>query len=119
MNYFVSPPTESNWRILPSDFIADLLARWPDADVRIQARSAYFSHEWKIRMPGGILKGEFYKDGRAVTFMGNFQDCVDFVLWFRSLVPPQQPLFFYDDGLHFKVGIRSDTTPADILSSVE
>jgi len=118
MNYFISPPTESNWRLAPSEFIADLLSRWPQALVQGLTNSPYFSHEWEIQTPSGILEGEFYKDGTAVAFMGDFQDCTNFVLWFRSLVPPEQPLVFYDDGLHFKVDITRETTAADIVSLV-
>ena len=34
MSYFIGAPTKPKWRMTPEDFIAKLLARWPEARVR-------------------------------------------------------------------------------------
>ena len=70
-------------------------------------------------MPGGALDGKFDQEDSAVCIDGAFEDCAAFALWFRSLVPPEQPLVFYDEGLNFQVALSPHTTVADIVSAVE
>src|SRR5215472_6071494 len=103
MNNFISSPTETNWRMTPSEFLRHLLARWPQASVRTLTLPSPFAFEWNIQMSHGVLEGEFYRDHSALSINGTSEDCAAFALWFRSLVPPQQALIFYDEGVNFKV----------------
>ncbi|HEY6970756.1 MAG TPA: hypothetical protein VJA94_16215 [Candidatus Angelobacter sp.] len=117
MNYFVSAPTETNWKMTPEEFLGHLTARWPHATVR--KLPSPLSYEWEIQMQGGPLGGDFYGRYPGVAFEGAFEDCAAFAVWFRSLVPAQQPLLFYDESLSVKMELKPETTVADIDAAVE
>jgi len=117
MNYLISAPSESSWRMDPSEFMASLLARWPNAKVLRIRNSTHFSHAWMIPTSRGILEGEFNQTESGVTVHGPFQECAAFAIWFRSLVPAERPLVFYDEGYNVHVNISTDTTAADLISA--
>lgn len=54
MHFFVSPPEETNWRIAPGTFLADLLARWPTAKVQDEGDSETCSHFCVVQTPKGM-----------------------------------------------------------------
>src|SRR5215471_10170813 len=117
MNYFVSAPTETDWRMTPGEFLGHLTARWPHATVR---QLPYpFSYAWEIPMQDRPLGGDFYGDYSGVAFEGAFEDCAGFAVWFRSLVPAQQPLMFYDECVSFKMDLKPETTVVDIVATVK
>ena len=118
MTYFICRPSGSKWHITPANFIAKLLARWPEARVR-ERGSDPISHDWKMQMPGGEFEGRFHREQSGVAMNGAFEDCVNFVLWFRSLVPPTEPLFFFDDGMNVEFPVTVDTTAEEIKDATE
>lgn len=119
MTYFIGAPTEPKWRMTPEDFIAKLLGPWPEARVRKRSCVDRISHDWKVQMPGGEFEGSFDREHSGVAMNGAFKDCVNFALWFRSLVPPEQSLVFCDDGLNVEFPVTVDTTAAEIEDAAE
>ena len=119
MTYFIGAPTKPKWRMTPEDFIARLLARWPEATVRERPSIDPISHDWEIQMPGGEFEGRFDREHSGVAMNGAFDDCVNFAQWFRSLVPSAQPLVFCDDGLNVEFPVTMDTTSEEIKDAVE
>ncbi|HEY6253226.1 MAG TPA: hypothetical protein VI685_24995 [Candidatus Angelobacter sp.] len=118
MNYYISPPEKTNWSMSPSEFVANLVKRWPNARVRT-TNNPEFSPAWEIQMRNGILDGRFYPPLPGVVFSsGDEEHLVTFVLWFRSLVPPEQPLLFYQEGFGMHVEVKPDTTVKEILAAL-
>lgn len=119
MNYFVSPPEETSWRMEPSAFVADLLTRWPTAKVQYEADSETHSHFWVVQMSHDVLEGRFFRDDEGVALDGDMRDCADFALWFRSLVPPEQELWFYDQSYSAHVKLKPNTTATTVEAAFE
>ena len=119
MNYFVKPPEETNWRIAPGTFLADLMARWPTAKVQNLPNSETYSHFWAVQMSHDVLEGRFFRDGEGVALDGDIRDCADFALWFRSLVPPEQELWFYDQAYSAHVNLKPGTTATTVEAAFE
>lgn len=101
----------------PSQFRASLIERWPSAEIPDRDPASLFALEWSIEMPGGLLLGNFSDDPLGISVDGDFDDCAAFALWFRSLVPPQQPLLFYDQGFNEDVNLTHETTLADLRAA--
>ena len=70
-------------------------------------------------MPGGVLEGMFNRNYSGISVDGDFDDCAAFALWFRSLVPPQQPLLFYDQGFNVDVPLTAETTIQDLRAAFD
>lgn len=116
---YVSEPVRTGWRFAPDLFIKRLQERWPTAQVQeLQgAEREKFSHEWKIRMPNGILEGSFNHVRSGLILDGDFKDAIAFALWFRSLVPAHQILQFYDKGYSMHVDLKAGSTEQDIVAA--
>lgn len=119
MDYCISAPTKTDWRMSPAVFTEKLVARWPNAHItRITDPSRKtFSHEWRIRMPKGNLEGMYNQIQSGVVLNGDLGDCAAFALWFRSIVSDQQPLVFYDDAYNVHVALASTTSTSDIAAA--
>ena len=117
MNYFATAPFKTGWKMAPSQF-ADLLAkRWPAAKIRDRRFLPPFPLDWEIEMPGGLLQGVFKDDPLGISVDGGFEDCIAFALWFRSLVPPQQELWFYDEYFSNHVVLKPDTQAESLAAA--
>src|SRR5262249_50053504 len=117
MDYLVSSPIKTKWKLEASEFVARLMDRWPSAKVRRLTSDFNFSHAWEIEMPGGTLKGEFNPGLSGIAIDGDLGDCAALALWFRSLVPPAVPLLFYDDCFNVDVPLTHRTTAADLIAA--
>lgn len=117
MSYLASAPIKTSWKMQPSQFAASLIKDWPTAKIRDERSAFPFALDWKIEMPGGLLLGDFSDDPLGISVDGDFDDCATFALWFRSLVPQQQPLLFYDQGFNVDVPLTSETTLEDLRAA--
>lgn len=103
----------------PTEFVAHLLARWPSAKIR-ETTDPNLSPEWEIEMPGGVLYGECYRQLPGVVFNGyTFEDLAAFALWFRSLVPPEQPLLFFEEGYGWDMELKPNTTAQELVLALD
>lgn len=116
MDYLISPPDRTSWSIDTSEFLSKLIEHWPNARVR-RTDDPHFTHAWEIQMPGGTLEGELNPGRSGIGIDGDFKDCASFALWFRSLVPPTQPLLFYDNCFSVDVPLTSETTIDDLRAA--
>lgn len=118
MKYYISPPEKTSWSMSPSEFVGYLLQRWPSAQVRT-TRNPKLSPEWRVELSDGIMDGRFYPPLSGVVFEGiDGDDLVSFALWFRSLVPPEQPLLFYQEGFNWDMELKPDTTAQEIAAAL-
>lgn len=118
MSWYISEASESDWKLDPGSFIKYLEERWPRAEVREirnPARKNY-SHEWKIRENGHVLEGKFDQSQSAVVLDGNLEEAAAFAAWFRSLVPDERDLLFYDEGLSIQVPLDAGITAGSIIA---
>lgn len=119
MDYFISPPVKTSWNMPASEFVSYLVRRWPSAKIR-ETKDPNLSPEWQIEMPGGLLYGECYRRLPGVVFSAyTLEDLAAFALWFRSLVPPEQPLLFYEEGFNWDMELKPNTTAKEILAALD
>jgi hypothetical protein len=97
MDYLVSPPAETDWRLDPADFEAALRARWPVVDFHPNTGDMY-AFDFGVEVDGGRVDGGFARDGQVLGLGGDLFPCAQVAVWFRELVPAEQPLLFYDQG---------------------
>lgn len=114
MNYFVI--TESEGVVSPTDFSRLLKSRWPMAKVEAVLNPAS-SHalEFSVQMKHSRVDGSLNREGCSIVFVGDIQDCADFALWCRSLLPPGESATFCDESMSGSLQLDTTTTLADIL----
>jgi hypothetical protein len=59
MDYLISPPDETDWRLDPVDFEAALVTRWPDAAIRPNAKDDLFAFDFTVALDGDTVDGGF------------------------------------------------------------
>ncbi|MFY0582147.1 hypothetical protein ACN28S_54765 [Cystobacter fuscus] len=114
MNYFVI--TERQAVITAPAFTRSMRSRWPVATVE-EVRSAASSHvlEFSVPMLHGEVTGSLNREGCSVAFIGDLEDCADFALWCRELLPPGEPATFCDESMSGSLDLTASTTLADIF----
>jgi hypothetical protein len=114
MNYFVI--TERQAVITASTFARSMRSRWPLAIVE-EVRNPASSHvlEFRVPMMHGEITGSLNREGCSIAFVGDFQDCADFALWCRALLPPGEPTTFCDESMSGSLDLTASTTLADIF----
>ena len=111
MSYFVSPRNSTSWHISEKDFATALHSRWPSADIRaVSNPQSNHTVEWRIQLGEKQLEGSLDRAGQAIHLDGDIFSSAQFALWFRSIVPSQQTLVFYDEGYSADVNLTNDTT---------
>lgn len=123
--YFLSPfcppiwEGETNLYIDAEIYEKALAERW---DIKILARN--------LPNPGNVLTWDVYDKGSVViegglqsgnqiiTLQGGTRDMAAFVVWHRSVVTNDSPLYLFDEGLHLKFEINSDTQISDIVNAI-
>lgn len=120
MEYLITPPEPTDWKINESDFINHLLKHWSDIQIKqVVDPDDYYSWEWSIKVAGKgqRLDGALHRDGEGISLDGYLSDCAFFALWFRSLVPQDQRLLFYDQGFNYHIDLQIETTASEIIES--
>ncbi|NET60293.1 MAG: hypothetical protein F6K47_30365 [Symploca sp. SIO2E6] len=122
MEYLVTPPESTNWKISESYFIQHLEKQWSGIEIHKTTNpDDYYVLEWvvKVSSRGHRLDGALHRDGQGISLDGYLEDCARFVIWFRSLVPPTQNLVFYDQGYNCHVELEATTTESEIMQPLE
>lgn len=118
MDYIASIGEKTNWKKDPKEIVADLSKNWPSADIRfIGDASKNFSYEWGVQISGQSLDGMLHKDGTALTLDGEIQDCALFAIWFRTEVPKEIKMLFYNQSYTIKIPLEEKTTVSDIVEA--
>jgi hypothetical protein len=114
MNYFVI--TESEEALSPEAFTRQLRSRWPMATVE-EVLNPASSHalELSVPMEHSRVDGSLNREGCSIVFIGDLQDCADFALWCRTLLPPDAPATFCDESMSGSLKLKTTTTRADIF----
>ena len=118
MEYLVTPPESTNWKINELDFIQHLEKQWSGIEIRKTANpNDYYAIEWVVKTSeiGHRLDGALHRDGQGISLDGYLEDCARFVIWFRSLVPQTQKLVFYDQGYNYHVELETRMTESEIM----
>ena len=118
MEYLITPDQPNSWKINPVDCIENLEKYWHDTTIKtITNPDDYYSIEWVIKIPekGTRLDGALHRDGQGISLDGYLEDCANFAIWFRSLVPENQELIFYDQGYNYCLKLQPKTTISDII----
>lgn len=111
MDYLVTPPAASAWTLDLESFRAALLERWPDAQQRdVPESDPTYALDFTI-LAVGRVDGAFGRDGQVIGLTGELPDVMTVALWFRSLVPAEQPLLFCDPALNGQVELIPDADP--------
>lgn len=118
MEYLITPPESTEWRINPKALIEDLEKYWSQIKLKtVTNPDDYYCLEWIITVPetGQRLDGALHRDLQGISLDGYIQDCATFAVWFRSLVSASQQLVFYDQGLNSHVYLQENSTESDII----
>ena len=108
MDFLVTPPGETSWRMEPAEFATALRARWPDAQVHENPEAdPTYAFEFSVAVNDGSVDGAFGRDGQMLGLQHDVFACAEVAAWFRQQVPPEQPLLFYDPALNG----RAELTP--------
>ncbi len=116
MKYFVSSPEEAKQlQIDPQKLIDDLFNTYSNMEAReINNLESSNSYTWITGTDDQRLYGSLQRDRGAIVLEGDFMDCAEFAIWFRSRVPADQKLLFYDDSFSSNIELTKETSLADI-----
>jgi hypothetical protein len=116
MNYFFI--TQRPGLVPTQQFLALLRSRWPQATVE-EVRNPQDSHalEFNIAMAHSRVYGSLNRGGDSVVFVGDIQDCAEFALWCRSILPAAETATFCDESMSGSLELDASTTLADILQA--
>lgn len=111
MKMLISSPTETAWRVDP-DELGQLLQKLSSRiSIRHQnMHSTAHALEWDWSTPDGPIEGSLNAARDCVVLDGDVERCAEFAVWFRSVVPPDQDLLFYDEGYSADVPLLMNTT---------
>jgi hypothetical protein len=116
MNYFISPPVDTDLKIDSAQLINRLKAEWPNIDIQpLDNPSRPYSLSFRIPIKNGFLEGSLERTEQCVVLDGDVQDCAKFALWLRSWVDHKYKLVFYDEAYSADVELSLETTAHDII----
>ncbi len=117
MDYLVIIKT--GWVFSAQEFKDHVLRRWPTARIEeVQNPSSNDVLEFDVPKVRRGLHGSLSRDGNAVIFSGELEDCAEFAQWCRSLVPVSEEVLFCDEAMNTSLRLEPGTTPRDIFQSV-
>jgi hypothetical protein len=120
MEYLITPPEKTDWKINQSHLVDNLVQQWSDIEIqKVNNSDDYYVLEWCIEMPGSgqRLDGALHRDEQGISLDGYLEDCVRFAVWFRYLVPERQKLVFYDQGYNSSIELHVATTESEIWTA--
>lgn len=117
MDYLVIVKT--GWAFSAHDFKSELLRRWPTVRIE-EVRSPRSNDVLEFEVPKARrgLYGSLTRDGEAIIFSGELDDCAEFAQWCRSLIPADQEVLFCDEAMNTSLLLEPSTAPADIVQVV-
>ncbi|MFN6464899.1 MAG: hypothetical protein RMZ41_024200 [Nostoc sp. DedVER02] len=115
-SYYISPPETTNWQITPDILAKELKGQWNSAKIEtIDSVQSIHSLAWILQIDRWRLDGTLTKEGNVVHLDGDVHACARFAIWFRTKVPIEQELIFYDEGYSSDVVIESETIESDLV----
>jgi hypothetical protein len=110
---------KTEWRFVDSALIAELPRYWTSATLTrvTDPRRKSAAYDWSIPIPGSpakSLNGYFSSSGTRIGLKGQIEDCVNFVLWVRAIVPDTIELEFGDDQHPKTFTITKTTNGAEV-----
>ena len=99
-------------------FVEQLKKKWPEVKIHFNADKS--GNLLQFSTPDDIsVLGDFSVTGVWYHASSSF-DIVQFALWYRSIVPPEWKLRFYDSGLYFDmISITPETTEEQIIAGFD
>ncbi len=117
MKMFISPPAETTWKVDPEQLGPRLKEFSPCVEIRAQEEcSTAHRIEWTWPTPDGLVEGSLDVECTGVVVDGDVRHCAEFAVWFRTLVPKEQELLFYDEGYSADLLIFPESTAADLAA---
>jgi hypothetical protein len=117
MDYLVSPPDETDWRMDPADFEAALRSHWSVVHVHPNRGSDVYAFDFALMVGTGTVDGGFARDGQALGLQHDVHLCAEVASWFRTLVPAAQPLLFYDQTFNADVRLRPGMSGQELAAA--
>jgi hypothetical protein len=119
MEYLITPPESTNWKIDQNQFMNQLTQAALEIDLNSVANPEdYHIIEGKIKFPNTQkLAIALHRDLQGISLDGLIEDCAKFAIWFRSVVPLSQALVFYDQGYNHHLNLLEKTKEGDILQT--
>lgn len=110
-----SPKPTSDLRIEPSEYHQKLVERWPEINFNHLSPTEGWKLPPESEHPSG-LRGWLQKNQQIVSFgKGPTKSFIDFILWHRSIIPEQYPLFLFNSSSWDSLLLTKDTTEQDIV----
>jgi hypothetical protein len=115
MDYFLM--AREGWTLSAQQFVEILKSRWPLVHVRpAEIPGGVRVIEFQFEMADSTMNGALHRGGATVILNGALRDCIEFVLWYRSRLPPEaRPMLFFDEGYNRDIEIQDGTTLEDVL----
>jgi len=120
MEYLITPPESTHWKIDQKKFINQLSQIGLEIDIHPVANPEdYYIVEGEIKFPNTKQKLEvaLHRDLQGISLDGLIEDCAKFAIWFRSFVPLSQALIFYDQGYNYHIELLENTKEDEILQT--
>ena len=120
MEYLITPPEATDWRIDNDQFRENLINTWPGVSSHsVNNPEDYHYLEWTIMPPQTQQRLDIalHRDRQGISLDGSIEDCAKFALWFRSFVPSPQKLIFYDQAYNSKIELHNNTKEKEILQT--
>ena len=120
MSYFIIGLEETQQIHLDDrGFIEALMRDWPGTQIKpCTEPNSPFLFEWETPCKTWKLGGFFYKSRDALSFDGQWDDCLIFALWCRIQLSEQPRLLFFDQGFNFDMELKPSTTAEEISAAL-
>ena len=83
------------WVINQAEIVEELKKRWDSIEIKENVSDAYILR-WAVEFDGRTILGGIQTDYQTLTIDGGaVANIADFLIWYRTLVPEQYPLFLY------------------------
>jgi len=118
VSYFITPPAATTWKLEPAALAEQLRRAWPAVHVQVvENPERRHAIEWDMAMDRGPLQGSIDREGQAIHLDSDIRNCAQFAVWFRSIIPHEQALIFFDEGYAVDIPLDAATTEATIVSA--
>jgi hypothetical protein len=110
---------KTGWVLSAEEFKSQLIQRWPA--VRLEEIRNLEDNdvlEFEVPKMKRGLYGSLTRDGKAVIFSGELEDCAEFAQWCRSLIPADQEVLFCDEAMNTSLLLEPGTALEDIFQAV-
>lgn len=118
MSYIISLPDKATWNIDDIILAEELNDHWPGINVRrISDPQDVRTIIWGMDMAAGYLDGARLREVDMICLYSDIDNCAEFAVWFRTLIPKKYPLLFHDHGHVVDVDLQHTTTIEDIQNA--